>query len=395
MLVTPTMATLCLLSLPRVPPRGARRVALCAAGKTGNFELDLFSPARISVFTRILKRHDDGCHEVTSLQQAVTFGDRVLLARIPANRFAAAGVVRPSRTTEPIKQHAELSMSAGEGAGDLSNIPLDETNLVVRALALFRTRLVERDGGSLDVPRFRAHLVKRIPPDAGLGGAASNAATALWGANELCGRPASPEELTEWAQELSSDVASLLVGEGASVCSGRAVFHKPQGVSSVAPLSFPAELAAGDGDGGGDGLFLITPVGAAPPSVPRLFRLLADASYATLSSREPSELLQLAAGRGDGSSSGHVADLAAACVNDLEPPALEACPALGAIRSHLLQAEGFRLASLVGAGPSLAAVGAPRGGGEALAARLVEAGAGDVQVRAVGFARRDDAEQWY
>lgn len=390
------MAALCLLSVsvPRVLPRGARcRVALCAAGSTGNFELDLFSPARINIFTRILKRHDDGCHEVTSLQQAVSFGDRVLLARIPADRFAAAGVVRPSRIAEPIKQHAELSMSAGDGVGDLSAIPLDESNLVVRALALFRSRLVERDGGSLDIPRFRAHLVKRIPPDAGLGGAASNAATALWGANELCGRPASPEELTEWAQELSSDVASLLVGAGASVCSGRAVFHKPQGVSSAAPLSFAAS--------GGNRLFLITPIGGAPLSVPRLFRLLADASYASLSTREPADLVELLTERADARSS-RAGDLAAACVNDLEPPALEACPTLGAIQTHLLQDEGFHVASLVGAGPSLLAFGEPRGGGEALAERLVracapgsEAGAvRAIQVRAVHFARRD-AEQWY
>lgn len=62
--------------------------------------------------------------------------------------------------------------------------PTDETNSVVRALALYRTRLAQRDGGSLAVPRFRAHLAKTLPIDAGLGGAASNAAAALVGANE-------------------------------------------------------------------------------------------------------------------------------------------------------------------------------------------------------------------
>ena len=62
--------------------------------------------------------------------------------------------------------------------------PTDETNSVVRALALYRTQLAQRDGGSLAVPRFRAHLAKTLPIDAGLGGAASNAAAALVGANE-------------------------------------------------------------------------------------------------------------------------------------------------------------------------------------------------------------------
>ena len=46
--------------------------------------------------------------------------------------------------------------------------PTDETNSVVRALALYRTRLAQRDGGSLAVPRFRAHLAKALPIDAGL-----------------------------------------------------------------------------------------------------------------------------------------------------------------------------------------------------------------------------------
>ena len=96
----------------------------------GNFEVDLFSPARVSIFTRVLQKHSDGCHEIASLHQAVNFGDRVLLARIPADRFAAAGVVRPSRTAEPIKQHAELTVTADDPVG----IPLDESNLVVRAL---------------------------------------------------------------------------------------------------------------------------------------------------------------------------------------------------------------------------------------------------------------------
>ena len=172
------------------PKSSSRAMASMGAG---SWELDLFSPAKLTLYTRVLGRGDDGLHELSYLSQAVDIGDRLLLARVPATRRSAAGVVRPSRTTDPIKQHAELSVSPAN-AGP----PCDETNFVYRALELFRTRLAQRDGGSLDVPRFRAHLVKRIPPRAGLGGGASNAATALYGANELCGRPASPAELVEW-----------------------------------------------------------------------------------------------------------------------------------------------------------------------------------------------------
>ena len=129
--------------------------------------------------------------------------------------------------------------------------PTDETNSVVRALALYRTRLAQRDGGSLSVPRFRAHLAKTLPIDAGLGGAASNAAAALVGANPspspnprprpspspnpnqvganaLCGGRASADELREWAIDglggLGTDVASFLLPGGLGLVTGRSVF---------------------------------------------------------------------------------------------------------------------------------------------------------------------------
>ena len=134
------LSTSSLLSTRLASPRGyVSRGHVSLSVAMGNFEIDLFSPARVSIFTRVLQKHSDGCHEIASLHQAVNVGDRVLLARIPADRFAAAGVVRPSRTTEPIKQHAELTVSRSSSmlsvtADDPEGIPLDESNLVVRAL---------------------------------------------------------------------------------------------------------------------------------------------------------------------------------------------------------------------------------------------------------------------
>ena len=392
-----------LMPLRLVPLRALHaRADVVSLTAMGSFELDLFSPARVSIFTRILKRHDDGCHDVASLHQTVSFGDRLLLARIPANRFAAAGVVRPSRTAEPIKQHAELTVT--EEAAGADEVPLDETNMVVRALACFRTRLAQRDGGSLDVPRFRAHLIKRIPPGVGLGGGASNAATAMWGANELCGRPASAEELTAWSEELGSGVACLLAGEGAALCTGRALFYKPPNVRAVGPLVRPDVQPAG-GSSAPHGLTIITPIGGARPSTPRLFRALADTDYSTLSQAAPKDLLEGLVALDEGQAGPAPSDCTASFdsfVNDLEPPTLACSTTLGVIRHHLLEVEGFRAASLLGAGPSIAAIGQPRGGGDALAQRLEracaetgEAGAAlSIHVRGVQFARRSD-KQWY
>ena len=101
-----------LLSLlaPALQPHLARRAHLrmSSSPEAGSFELELFSPARLSLFLRVQPRAD-GLHDVARLSQAIDLGDRLQLARIPNTPSQAAGVVRPSRKTDPIKQHVEFS----------------------------------------------------------------------------------------------------------------------------------------------------------------------------------------------------------------------------------------------------------------------------------------------
>ena len=42
---------------------------------------------------------------------------------------------------------------------------------------------------------FKVNLVKQVPAQAGLGGGSGNAATAMFGVNELLGRPATHEQV--------------------------------------------------------------------------------------------------------------------------------------------------------------------------------------------------------
>ena len=84
---------------------------------------------------------------------------------------------------------------------------------LVQALNLFR-----RKTGAPDF--YRVDLEKVVPHGAGLGGGSGNAATTLWAANELAGRPASEEQLLEWGGEIGSDI-SVFFSRGAAYCTGR------------------------------------------------------------------------------------------------------------------------------------------------------------------------------
>lgn len=88
-----------------------------------------------------------------------------------------------------------------------------EPTPIAQALNLFRRKTGRRQ-------RFHIDLSKRVPHGAGLGGGSGNAATTLWAANELCGRPASNEELLEWSGEIGSDI-SVFFSSGAAYCTGR------------------------------------------------------------------------------------------------------------------------------------------------------------------------------
>ncbi len=134
----------------------------------------------------MLSKRPDGFHEIASLYQAISLGD--FLTIIP-----------------------------NDGADRLicndPTIPTDQSNLILRAANLFRQKTeLER--------YFTFILDKRIPIEAGLGGGSSNAATTLWGLNEVMGTAVEIDELKTWAAELGSDVPFFL-SSGRAYCEGR------------------------------------------------------------------------------------------------------------------------------------------------------------------------------
>ncbi|KAL4434604.1 hypothetical protein ABPG77_002727 [Micractinium sp. CCAP 211/92] len=284
------------------PPLAARaaqrRSPICSAaagGDTGS-TLQLFSPSKVNLFLRIMRRREDGYHDLASLFHVIDLGDDMGFEELAGTAAADALTC------------------------NMEGVPIDESNLVIKALNLFRRKTGRTQ-------RFRVSLHKRVPHGAGLGGGSANAATALWAANELTGRPASNEELLEWSGEIGSDISVFFSG-GAAYCTGRG-----EVVEDVAP-PLPLDTRM---------LLVKPPVGL---STPEIFKAL---DLNRRSPADPRELLARLAAEGA------TQELA---VNDLEQPAFDRLPALGELKQRL-QAEGSGFSSvfMTGSGSTIVCMG--------------------------------------
>jgi 4-diphosphocytidyl-2-C-methyl-D-erythritol kinase len=145
----------------------------------------IFTPAKINLTLEIHGRRPDGYHEVATWMVPIALYDAL--------------------TIEPA---AEDSFES-----NLSELPNDDSNLVMRAVAAFQAVRPKRES-------YRIVLEKNIPMGAGLGGGSSDAAATLRLLNRLAGDPLFPGILLAMAAELGSDVAFFIESRSAW-CTGR------------------------------------------------------------------------------------------------------------------------------------------------------------------------------
>lgn len=270
-------------------------------------DAEVLAPSKVNLFLRILRRREDGYHELASLFQALALGDTLRVWRLDA-------------ADAP---HSSMSiMLEGEPAADAAEVPVDSSNLVLRALELFS----QKTGVKQPV---HVELVKRIPVQAGMGGGSADAAAALFAANRLAGYPASMADLREWGGELGSDI-SFFFSSGTAYCTGRG-----EQIESLPPLG-PCPITV-----------LKPPEGLSTGLVYKTLDLGA------LSTAEPTELLSRMRAPGGLLDAG-------AYVNDLEPPALSLLPRLDDIKAEL-RSRGWKVAMMSGSGTSVFCLGPPDG----------------------------------
>ena len=139
------------------------------------------SPAKVNLILKVLRRREDGYHEIASLMQKVSLADEMEFA--------------------PRKDGISLACPG-------SDLPTGGENLVVRAArALF-----EEAGftGGAEIT-----LRKRIPTAAGLGGGSSNAATTLVALNEMFRFGFDRNRLIRIGARLGADVPFFIFGSSA------------------------------------------------------------------------------------------------------------------------------------------------------------------------------------
>ncbi|QDU95539.1 4-(cytidine 5'-diphospho)-2-C-methyl-D-erythritol kinase [Lignipirellula cremea] len=165
--------------------------------------IEVRTPAKINLFLEVLSRRPDGFHEIETLMSAVSLFDRFDFTPQDSGRLDfscqwATGV-QGERWPDGLSRQPEL--------------PSTENNLAFLALQ----KLQEHT----EVPLHgTVRLVKRIPAAAGLGGASSDAAAALLGANVAWKLGKSLDQLSLLSSELGSDIP-FFFQRYAAVCQGR------------------------------------------------------------------------------------------------------------------------------------------------------------------------------
>ncbi|WP_100934348.1 4-(cytidine 5'-diphospho)-2-C-methyl-D-erythritol kinase [Candidatus Chlamydia corallus] len=139
--------------------------------------MQYFSPAKLNLFLKIWEKRSDNFHELTTLYQAIDFGDTLSLK---------------SSTKDHLVSNVDEMLSP--------------SNLIWKSLAIFR-----RETQILQPVSW--YLNKSIPLQAGLGGGSSNAATALYALNKHFQTNIPATTLQLWAKEIGSDVPFFFLQE--------------------------------------------------------------------------------------------------------------------------------------------------------------------------------------
>lgn len=141
--------------------------------------------SKINVGLAITGKRDDGYHDIDTIFQSIFLGDSLYFARHHSVVFSGDAPELPYYM-------AQL-------------IPYTESNIAMKALRMVQDYTGCTQGAAI-------HLLKRVPPCAGMGGGSGDGAAMLLGLNKFWDLRLTDEELLTMATKLGSDVPFLLKG---------------------------------------------------------------------------------------------------------------------------------------------------------------------------------------
>lgn len=141
-------------------------------------DISLKALAKINLGLDVVRRREDGYHEVRMIMQTIHLYDRLKITKMK---------------TPGIEIHSNLPF-----------LPVNENNLVYKAGKLLMDEFGIREG-------VRVDLLKRIPVAAGMAGGSSDAAAMLYGINQLFGLKLSRQALMERGVTIGADVPYCLM----------------------------------------------------------------------------------------------------------------------------------------------------------------------------------------
>jgi len=142
-------------------------------------EIKVTAKAKINLGLDVVRRREDGYHEVKMIMQTVALHDTLSIRRIP-----------------------EKDIRIRTNVGD---IPVDEHNLIYKTARLMMEHYPISEG-------IEVYLEKVIPVAAGMAGGSTDAAATFTGMNTLFQLGATQRELRELAVQIGADVPYCIMG---------------------------------------------------------------------------------------------------------------------------------------------------------------------------------------
>lgn len=146
-------------------------------------EISLQAYAKINLGLDVLRKREDGYHEVKMIMQNISLADTLVIGK---------------------SVEAGIRLQSNDGTEN-PDVPMDQSNLVYKAIQMIKDEFGITDG-------IEATLTKRIPVAAGMAGGSTDAAAALKGMNQLFSLGLSTQELCDRGVKLGADIPYCIQG---------------------------------------------------------------------------------------------------------------------------------------------------------------------------------------